>query len=313
MPAVYFSIKTNINNNQNINMQVLEIWNIDSFEGGSGSKSSFLSNIAIDFEKQNKGTYFMVKNMSEQECELAISQGQYPAMFSYGTAIGKSLKNYLQKIDVKYNVNAQILETGKIDSDVYAVGWCQSRYVYISSQEVVGDNKIADIALSRGFVTTNKKGKQKITYSVAFGEKINHPSKLLNYNNEPYAYDENNINKTAYNAYCDYVEGKSQILLGTIRDYLRIENRVNLGKWSGAVYEPADGYCDLVQYVSVCKLTNQAEICEKFINYLLSASVQTKLANICMLPCTDNLKIYENGVMNEIENAVVQKYQNVFN
>ena len=59
-------------------------WNVDTFEGGIGSKSGFLEKCAIEFEKENRGLYILVKNMTIDECLLQLKEGNKPDLLSFG-------------------------------------------------------------------------------------------------------------------------------------------------------------------------------------------------------------------------------------
>ena len=54
-----YSLNYTLNSEYKFEYQgVLTLWNVDTFEGGSGARSGWLEKKAIAFEKQNKGIYF---------------------------------------------------------------------------------------------------------------------------------------------------------------------------------------------------------------------------------------------------------------
>ena len=57
---------------------VIEVWNIDSFEGGTKPKVSYLEYQASRFQKENKGTYLVIRNLTEGECVNLINGGVVP-------------------------------------------------------------------------------------------------------------------------------------------------------------------------------------------------------------------------------------------
>ena len=67
---------------------IIEIWNIDSFEAGNKSKTSLLTEISKEYQKKNKGVYFMVRNLTENECLGLAEKGEIPDLIScsYGVA-----------------------------------------------------------------------------------------------------------------------------------------------------------------------------------------------------------------------------------
>ena len=58
---------------------IIEIWNIDTFEGGKKSKTEFLTSVTKSFQLKNKGIFFMIRNITENECMNMLQAGQRPA------------------------------------------------------------------------------------------------------------------------------------------------------------------------------------------------------------------------------------------
>ena len=40
--------------------KVIRVWNVDTFEGGKGSRTNFLKRAAAKIEKKNKGVYYLI-------------------------------------------------------------------------------------------------------------------------------------------------------------------------------------------------------------------------------------------------------------
>ncbi len=276
---------------------VVELWNIDSFEGGTGSKSGFLQTRAMEYQEQNKGFYVLVRNMTETECLLALQNGQRPAMFSFGVGVASELKEYLASITLSKNTNIrkEFVSAATIDGKIYAVPWCRGVYSLISTTSnlaAVGitDSALSDIALMCGYTKNLSNGKTKTVYSLAFGGNgYISPQAAFGTNYGILAQTETSYRAdydtlTSYNAYCDFIEGKASILLGTQRDIARIENRISLGKIDGVVYQHITSYTDLLQYIAISNSAAQ-EIynqCSNFVSFLTSETCQLKLANIGM-------------------------------
>lgn len=318
VPTFYISAKYAIENNYTADRSdyqgVLEIWNIDTFEGGTSGKYSFLKSQAINFEKKNKGLYFMVKNMTEEQCLLNLQNGQVPAMFSFGVGVGEKILDYLCEIDqTNLDINDEFLAAGKYNDKLLAAAWCRGVYALITTTERLekvsqNTNNLASIATNCGYVT-QLKNKTKTTYSLAFGSAGYVCPQLafsLGYKNlvqNSTSIDLDNLNKTPYTAYCDFIEGKASILLGTQRDIARVENRVACGKLENVVYQYLTEYTDLVQYLSIAK-NSDAQItgaCQAFINFITAEDAQKSLANIGMFSVRE-CKIYSSGIWQEIEN-----------
>lgn len=331
VPTIYFSINSPITNKFSGNVSnykgILELWNIDSFEGGTGSKKSFLTARSVDFESTHKGLYVMVKNMTEAECLLALEDGQRPTMFSFGVGVGSELIKYLSElVDVDTNlVKNEFLSAGKSNGN-YAVAWCRGTYSLITTPNIAEEYSISSIGQSAtvcGKIKQLKYNKTKTIYSLTFGgNSYNSPQMAYSsvYGNlchSQTSFSEDYKSKTAYNAYCDFVEGKANILLGTQRDVARISNRISQGKLDGAIYEHLTSFTDLVQFIGVCNNVNydQKQACEAFISYLVSEQVQLKLANIGMQTvCNLSKDLYTSGEFMVIEQACKNScvVQNVF-
>ena len=290
VPTIFIAFKSPIEDkfmHKSSYQGVLEIWHIDTFEGGTLGKYQYLKARAIDFEKQNKGLFFMVKNMTETECLLALESGQMPSMFSFGVGVGELIVDYLSQIDTKgLTISDNFLSAGAISNNVYAVPWCRGVYSLISTTDRLKKQEnyssLAEIATTCGFTTKLKNNKTKTTYSLAFGSAgyvcpqmaYSYAHKNLVQNST--STDVNNISKTPYSAYCDFIEGKANILLGTQRDIARVENRISQGKLDGVVYQHLTNYTDLVQFLGITKTdnTNAFNACKTFINYITSNTCQ---------------------------------------
>ncbi len=330
VPTIYVGIKIRVEDKYTAKRSayqgILEIWNIDTFEGGTSGKTGFLKLQAVNFEKQNQGLYFMVKNMTETQCMLALSNGQMPAMFSFGVGVGEQIFKYLQEINISSNVRTEFLDAGKKDEKQYAYAWCRGMYSLISTQEKLqktsnDTSNLASVVNSCGYVTKLKNNKTKTTYSLTFGSsgyvcpQLGYASSYTPLLQTQTSIDLANISKTPYTAYCDFIENRASILLGTQRDIARIENRITAGKIDGVVYQHLTGYTDLVQYLGVCQTTNieQTQACKDFIYFLLDEQTQNNLSNIGMFSVNEQI-IYTSGVWQQMDLLSQNscKVQNVF-
>ncbi len=105
---------------------VLSLWNIDTFEGGKGSRTSFLGRIANAYEKKNENTMIMVSSRTLEGAKASIENGELPDMISFGS--------YFPYI-------APIGEPSV---------WCRGCYVLYSLQEDFSKITLANTALSLG-------------------------------------------------------------------------------------------------------------------------------------------------------------------
>ena len=78
------------------NMDVLSLWQIDGFEGGKGSRASYLQNIANSFSKNND-CYITVTSLTSDAARENLARGTVPDLISYGAGmhgIEKYIKGY---------------------------------------------------------------------------------------------------------------------------------------------------------------------------------------------------------------------------
>ncbi len=66
---------------------IVEVWNIDTFEGGKGSRTSFLNRVARRAETD--GVYFYVLSYTAEGAREAFSRGVFPDMLSFGAGLGE--------------------------------------------------------------------------------------------------------------------------------------------------------------------------------------------------------------------------------
>lgn len=72
---------------------ILTLWQIDSFEGGKGSRSSFLQKIGDEFAEENN-CYIRVTSLTADAVRNNLGRGLVPDMISYGAGT-YGLENYL--------------------------------------------------------------------------------------------------------------------------------------------------------------------------------------------------------------------------
>ena len=66
---------------------IISLWQIDGFEGGSGSRKQFLLKVARDFEKQNQGVLVMVINHTFLSATENIERGILPDLISFSNGV----------------------------------------------------------------------------------------------------------------------------------------------------------------------------------------------------------------------------------
>jgi len=74
-------------------MTVLNVWQIDNFEGGRGSRAGYLQNVGNDFAKCG-GSYVTVTAITAQAAVENLNRGTVPDLISYGAGIS-GLETYI--------------------------------------------------------------------------------------------------------------------------------------------------------------------------------------------------------------------------
>ena len=221
---------------------IVNLWHVDSFEGGVGSRAEFLLRRAAEFEKTRAGVFVMVTPLTAANAAEKFANGETPDIVSYG--YGVEVKNFSPIRTEKKSAY------GTLDGEVYAVPWCKGGYVVLSRGELPPDKTLKNAVVSKGPYTQ--------PYA-ALAE-----SGFVLENAEEYA---------PLDAYYRFVGGMADILVGTQRDV----NRLNAREESAHI-TPLGGYNDLYQYFSVTAGSSEKKYYdEEFIDYVLSDGVQKKL------------------------------------
>lgn len=289
-----FANQNMVNKSLNLNyMGVLELWNIDTFEGGSVSRTQWLSKRAIQFESVNKGVYIMVTNMSVEQAKLNFENNKKPNMISFGIGVGDVILPNLIKYKGKMNVRDDLLKGGTNDGVVYAVPYILGGYIITSENQIVNNLQ-----------------------NLGYGEDSNNCFSLALAMNDYTCtnFYEENQDLDSFSAYDKYLQKKFSTLCGTQRDAYRINNKIANGSLNNQNIKYLSNFSDLVQYIGICDNSAiENEICTKFIEYITNEESQLSLCNISMFSVLP-IKIYTTGYLNEMENVLLKpiKTLNVF-
>lgn len=242
---------------------IITVWQIDTFEGGTGSRRQFLSNRAKEFSKNNQGVLFMITTHTKESAEENFRQGIFPDLLSFGGGV-------LVSSAAELSANL-FFKGGAIGGNVYATPWCRGGYALIkhrkfSELSAEKEKKISSLIVSQSDYTMPLMAAFCGGYEI---EKYEIYSPVQAYNN--------------------FLLGKVPYLLGTQRDIARLKAR-----GENFTYTPVEGFCDLYQYVAITgENALKAETAAKFIDYLLSGKCQGALDGIFMLPVKSGVKVEE--------------------
>lgn len=57
---------------------IVRLWNIDTFEGGKGSRTAFLNRVSAAYEKKHEGVYIMVSSYTGRRRCRGVERGAFP-------------------------------------------------------------------------------------------------------------------------------------------------------------------------------------------------------------------------------------------
>ena len=280
---------------------IIELWSVSSFESGTQSKSSHLERVALEFEKQNKGTFVLIINLSLDECKLRLESGARPDLFSFNGDAGKLLMEYLEELEPQSNIRECLISSSTVNDNILAYPWAVGGYVLISTENRIKNaGNVIETNLCENVMnfTYDKKLKKstKTIYSLGYGQKNgNNPKRALTqefvsrglnikWNNN--AVLDNNESMTSYDAYSKFVNGDNVVLLGTQRDLSRIETREKSGREDGFIVDYLSFYSDLVDYIAVVKCDDgkRLQISKDFAKFLVKENSERNLSKIGLFP-----------------------------
>lgn len=111
--------------------QIVEIWNVDTFEGGKGSRTAFLSKVAMRVESDGDVRY-LVASYTAEGALAALSGGMMPDVLSFGLGLG-DFAPYATELPGE-------LTGGRKEC---AVPWCRGKYFLFSLDGTFGEGETA--------------------------------------------------------------------------------------------------------------------------------------------------------------------------
>lgn len=296
---------------------VLEVWNIDSFESGIKSKTSFLEMTAKRFQMENKGVYVIVRNLTENEMINLLNDKQVPDVISCSYGVANNIKEYVTGFaTIPENLPSNFLNAGKLkNGEVYALPWCVGFYSLISTKAKLqkagkyDENvKLNEIAFDSGYeFKSGKKMKKSESLVYGKGNYLMPKNAIFAYNRAESIQTENEkqselVFNSQYSAYSSFLSDNATILLGTHRDIVRMQTREEKGKVSDVIIQPLLNWTDLVQFAFLCKSQDltRKKYAEKFALYLLDEKNQKNVEMIGMFPILEIKETTYKGIMLDI-------------
>ena len=164
---------------------VVRVWNIDTFEGGKGSRTAFLKSVARGLQGE---AYYLVTSYTLEGALSALAEGDAPDVLSFGVGLSAFAERLLP---LPYSFAG-----GELGGKTLAYPWCMGGYYLFSLTDFEGEGRTA---LSVG------------------GENLPVVAARL----EGIAGEETE----SVAAYTGFLSGKYRYLLGTQRDVCRFQAR----------------------------------------------------------------------------------------
>jgi len=251
------------------------VWQIDSFEGGTGSRTLWLQSICNGFEMKNNGVYVKIESVNAALAKKLIKEKKRtPDIISFGAGCGFTDDDFISLADV----NATRIEGSQLNN---ALVWCMGAYFIIGTSEMQ--------AIGNDGKTVTQKRAVKDVYSIGIAERegFNAREALSSFLSIDYAKPLSSKYGTAQDIFEEYNYSRSvNNMLGTQRDLYRLQNAQSKNKGRESRVTLVDTYNDLYQHIGILKNDNEKKtvIMKEFLEYLVSDSVQGKLGSIGMFP-----------------------------
>ncbi len=286
---------------------VIEMWNVESFEGGVGSRESWLKGRAAKFEKANSGLFVHITTLTLEQLTAKLDAGDSFDMLCFSRGAGVVVQDRLTQIDIDPGaVRDNILLSGQVNGVQYAMPVYAGVYCLFARAEMLPAAQLLTNALTQTY--TRKVGKNNVTLSplITGFTAYNSPlSALAMSGGRGKAVVSDEV--TQYEAYEKFLANRTAVtLLGTQRDLYRLSQKEQNGRIETLAFAPLEGYTDLVQYLGISNAAgDKASACSAFVSYLVSEDAQATLVNLCMFSVleqgfytTERYSVCEAGLAN---------------
>lgn len=303
-----FTEKSNILEGKRSFEGVLTVWHIEGFEGGAFSRASWLSQVALAYEQENKGIYVHINTLTYEQAKQKLQEGQVFDLISFPSGGGLDFLPYLTSFKGTDNTAGSFSLAGRYKGMQYALPYLAGVYCLFVQQSLIeGYTSPLEALFSPSFSYRSFKKPSFSHLLCACTSEDCVPLYAL------YSTNKKSLNITAsqsylalsqYKAYEAYLNGKAPFLAGTQRDAYRLYNRYLSGQIGELAFSPLTGFNDLLQFVAAGNFEeSKSDFAQDFMEYLTSDKTQRKVARLEMFsPCINNL--YEGGWQKLFEQAL---------
>ena len=264
---------------------VLELWNVEAFEGGIGSREAWLINKAAKFERANTGLFIHVTTLTVDQLADKLSNDEPFDLITFTRGAGNLVQEKLAPISASMGfVKENFLISAQVDGKQYAMPLYTGAYCLFARIEQLSAEQLVENALTQTYTRKIGKNTVELQPMVCGFTPYNSPLSALALSGGRGKAKGISESVTQYQAYEQFVANRTAVtLLGTQRDIYRLTQRESNGKIEQLGFAPLGGYTDLVQYIGVSTTAgDKATACEDYISYLLSEATQSTLVNLSM-------------------------------
>lgn len=267
---------------------VLDMWHIESFEGGNLARKTFLDKLSREFNRQNRGVFISLKVMDVEQFSINVNKST-PDIISF-TSECKNINQHLVSLPRTNLLSKNYLDSVIYDEDILAYPYMLGRYCLISYTDNAANSLCGEII--------ERKNKKIFPLGLSSDTQCENVLKNNNliYNSNAKKY------LSQYDNYKGFLKKEVTTILGSQRDVHRLKNREQNGSIENLYYTYLDGYTDLVQYIGVTKNCKNIDVAKKFAEFFLNDFVQTQISKIGMFSV--NQKIYTQDYMKEWEDKI---------
>lgn len=242
----------------------LEIWQVDTFEGGTGSRRAYLERVckaylkSVNAKSKTARITAAVKQITPETAEDFFKNGVYPDIISFGAGLNLPYER-LEKLDYSFGV------VGEFGGECYAAVWAQGAYAYITRKGETDVNSV--------IVCEQEYANPMLAYKMS-GEKM----------------PENVIKLPAKEAVYEFYKRKNCALIGTQRDLYRLENKIETD------VKPLSGYSDL--YCCAAVVSSETGVAKERSEKIKAEKIKTAKLLLKYIVCTENPSAEAVGLLN---------------
>lgn len=168
--------------------RVVRVWNVDTFEGGKGSRTAFLKKAARAVE-ENSDVYYLISSYTAEGARQALAEGTLPDVLSFGVGLSDFAE---ESLSLPHEFAGGSMQKGTL-----AYPWCRGEYILFS---------LTDNFTEEGTTVISSGGSNLVSVAAAYAGIAGEERESLT-------------------AYVGFLNGECRYLLGTQRDRCRFQAR----------------------------------------------------------------------------------------